>query len=153
MAADGWELAHKAVALDFVLKTVGTGTQSYREVQIQVAKLRRKSQEFVQKYSTGLLQLPHKKVSKAQGQAYHRLHLQGKIVDKHLQQMFEEMAVNFLTQRGQKATRNRVRSQVQKEIHNVNKLLHQKYLEVFDVVKKSLPGEQAALPGSGTQAS
>jgi hypothetical protein len=106
---------------------------SYREMQIQIAKLERVTEAFRKRYPmTLLLTLDKRRVGKMRGSDVHRVNQQIKVVERLAAKLIEEQVVSDLRHHGWKAPKGKVRSASQKYIQALSSQFHKPQQKALD---------------------
>jgi hypothetical protein len=107
---------------------------SYREMQIQIAKLERVTEAFRKRYPMKLLlTLDKRRVGKMRGSDVHRVNQQIKVVERLAATLIEEQIVSDLRHHGWNAPpRGKLRSASQKYIQALSSQFHKPQQKALD---------------------
>jgi hypothetical protein len=150
MSADVYVFTFKLAGFKALLNAF-TGLPSYREAQIQVAKLERMTEATKKRHRSALF-FGEPTEGKKWGKERHQLNQQGKIVDRLFVKLIEEGVVrNSQSVPGRpKLTPRKIRGTAQKFIHSINSWLFQAHQKALEQAFSEIAGQLEGLKPSPT---
>jgi hypothetical protein len=125
MASESYKFHVKAKIMEWLVSGTPKALRSWREADIQVAKLERMATEFDKKFFTAavILSVPAKKLRRDKGPMLHRLAQQDKRVDEAVAKLMEENNSALITSNA--ATRKQLRRGIQEHVQGLNRAVHE----------------------------
>lgn len=123
-------LEDKVTDLLFFLQSFNTKLPSYRKAKSEIYKLKKTTKDFQRKYPASIARMvPAKELARITGQDKHQLHRQSEGVDRAIRKLIEEEIISTFGSLpgGSTITANKVRSDVQKRVEEINQHLHKRH--------------------------
>jgi type I site-specific restriction endonuclease len=124
MASESVQFHVKAKIIEWLLKGMPKTLRSWREADIQVAKLDRMATKFDKKFPfTSILTVPAKQLRRNKGPVLKGLAQQSKRVDEAVAKLMEENNNRLVTSNA--ATRKQLRMGIRQYVHSLNQTVHE----------------------------
>lgn len=132
----------------FILKQIDSTLPAWRNVNIQVNKARRMIADFWKEFPTMFPESANAGLRRKSTAFRRRLAHQGNNLDVSIRRLLEEHAVQTVAKRGKKIGPRRVRSEVQKRVHALNKQIRKSVQDVWLQFEKRNENKSGTTPAT-----